>query len=34
MIVFYTQDVEHDLDAIADYIAADSPRRAVGFLRE
>ncbi len=34
MIVLYTQDVEHDLDAIADYIAADSPRRAVGFLRE
>jgi toxin ParE1/3/4 len=25
---------ESDLDAIADYIDADSPRRALGFVRE
>jgi plasmid stabilization system protein ParE len=34
MIVLYSQDVEGDLDAIAEYIAADSPRRAVSFIRE
>jgi toxin ParE1/3/4 len=34
MRVFYSQDVEGDLDAIAEYIAADNPRRAVSFLQE
>ena len=34
MRVLYSQEVEGDLDAIADYIAADNPRRAVSFLRE
>lgn len=34
MIVLYSEDVEDDLDAIAEYIAADSPRRAVSFIRE
>jgi plasmid stabilization system protein ParE len=34
MIVLYAEDVEDDLDAIAEYIAADNPRRAVSFLRE
>ena len=34
MIVLYSEDVEDDLDAIAECIAADSPRRAVSFIRE
>lgn len=34
MRVFYSEEVEGDLDAIAEYIAADNPRRAVSFLRE
>jgi len=34
MTVLYSADVEGDLDAIAEYIAADSPRRAVRFIRE
>jgi len=34
MIVLYSEEVEGDLDAIAEYIAADSPRRAVSFIRE
>ena len=34
MIVLYSEDVEDDLDAIAEYIATDSPRRAVSFIRE
>ncbi len=34
MVVLYAQDVEGDLDAIAEYIAADNSRRAVSFLRE
>jgi plasmid stabilization system protein ParE len=34
MIVLYSEDVEDDLDAIAAYIAADNPRRAVSFIRE
>lgn len=34
MVILYSQDVEGDLDSLADYIAADSPRRAVSFLRE
>ncbi len=34
MVILYAQDVEGDLDALAEYIAADNPRRAVSFLRE
>jgi plasmid stabilization system protein ParE len=34
MIVLYSEDVGDDLDAIAVYIAAESPRRAVSFIRE
>jgi len=34
MLVLYAEDVGDDLDAIAEYIAADNPRRAVSFLRE
>lgn len=34
MRVEYSLDVESDLEEIADYIAADSPRRAVSFIRE
>ncbi len=34
MLVLYAEHVEDDLDAIAEYIAADNPRRAVSFLRE
>jgi plasmid stabilization system protein ParE len=32
--VLYSQEVEGDLNAVADYIAVDNPRRAVSFLRE
>ncbi len=34
MRVEYSIDVETDLDEIAAYIAADTPRRAVSFIRE
>ncbi len=34
MIVLYSEDVEADLDAIAEYIAADNPRPAMMFIRE
>ena len=34
MVILYAQDVEGDLDALAEYIAADNPRRAVSFLLE
>ncbi len=34
MRLLYSQDVEGDLEAIADYIAVDNPRRAVSFIRE
>jgi toxin ParE1/3/4 len=34
MRVEYSLDVESDLEEIADYIAADNPRRAVSFIRE
>ena len=34
MMVLYSEDVEDDLNAIAKYIAAESPRRAVRFIRE
>ena len=34
MRVLYSSDVESDLDAIADYIAIDNPRRAVSFIAE
>ena len=34
MVILYSQEVEGDLDSLAEYIAADSPRRAVSFLRE
>ncbi len=34
MVILYAQDVERDLDSLAEYIAADNPRRAVSFLRE
>ncbi len=34
MYVLYSLDVEGDLDAIAGYIAADNPRRAISFVRE
>jgi plasmid stabilization system protein ParE len=34
MTVLYSEDVENDLDAIAECIAGDSPRRAVSFIRE
>ncbi|MGB8010537.1 MAG: type II toxin-antitoxin system RelE/ParE family toxin [Terriglobales bacterium] len=34
MQVEFSSFVEGDLDAIADYIAQDSPTRAVSFLRE
>ena len=34
MIVLYSEDVEDDLDAIAAYIAIDSPRRAMAMIRE
>lgn len=34
MIVHLTAEAEHDLEAIGDYIAQDSPVRAISFLRE
>ena len=34
MRVELSQYVEDDLDVIAEYIAADNPRRAVSFIRE
>lgn len=34
MRVDYSLGVESDLEEIADYIAADNPRRAVSFIRE
>lgn len=34
MRVGYSRDVETDLDEIAAYMAADSPRRAVSFIRK
>jgi toxin ParE1/3/4 len=34
MRIVYSLDVERDLEEIADYIAADNPRRAVSFMRE
>lgn len=34
MRVQFSLDIEGDLEAIADYIAADSPRRAVTFIEE
>jgi toxin ParE1/3/4 len=34
MRVQFSLDIEGDLDAIADYIAVDSPRRAVTFIQE
>lgn len=32
--VVFSPKAEHDLEDIADYIAADNPRRAVSFVRE
>ena len=34
MRVDHSLEVERDLEEIADYIAADNPRRAVSFIRE
>ena len=34
MIVNVSNEAEHDLERIADYIAQDSPIRAVSFVRE
>lgn len=34
MRILYSEEVESDLDSLAEYIAADNPRRAVSFLRE
>lgn len=34
MIVVLTDEAEADLEQIGDYIAADSPRRAVTFVQE
>lgn len=34
MTVIITPSAEADLEAIADYIALDSPRRALSFVRE
>lgn len=34
MLVAFSPLAEWDLEAIADYIAADNPVRAVGFLQE
>ncbi|MCK9511256.1 MAG: type II toxin-antitoxin system RelE/ParE family toxin [Pigmentiphaga sp.] len=34
MIVYLTDEAEHDLERIADYIAQDSPKRALSFVRE
>jgi plasmid stabilization system protein ParE len=34
MRVEFSRFVEHDLEAIGDYIARDNPRRALSFVRE
>lgn len=34
MIVHFTAEAERDLEAIGDYIARDSPGRALSFVRE
>jgi plasmid stabilization system protein ParE len=34
MIVEFTDEAEHDLEAIGDYIASDNPGRAISFLQE
>jgi toxin ParE1/3/4 len=34
MIVEFSDEVESDLEQIADYIAKDSPRRALSFVQE
>lgn len=34
MRLAFTPLAEHDLEAIADYIAADNPVRALGFVRK
>jgi toxin ParE1/3/4 len=34
MRVKFSLDIEDDLDAIAEYTAVDSPRRAAAFIRE
>jgi toxin ParE1/3/4 len=34
MLVELSSFIESDLEAIADYIAQDNPRRAVSFIRE
>ena len=34
MIVELTDEAEHDLEAIGDYIARDNPGRAISFLQE
>lgn len=34
MIVHFSAEAEHDLEAIGDYIARDNPARAISFLRE
>ncbi len=34
MRLAFTPLAEHDLEAIADYIAADNPKRALSFVRE
>jgi toxin ParE1/3/4 len=34
MILEFSNEAESDLEQIADYIAADDPRRALSFVRE
>lgn len=34
MRLLFTPLAEHDLESIADYIAADNPRRAITFVHE
>lgn len=34
MKVIFTQQAEHDLEQIADYIAQDNPIRALSFIQE
>ncbi|GGP00086.1 type II toxin-antitoxin system RelE/ParE family toxin [Stakelama pacifica] len=34
MIVDFTDEAEHDLETIGDYIARDNPGRALSFVRE
>lgn len=34
MKVYFTDEAEADLEAIADYIASDNPARAISFVRE